>query len=399
MLMKKALSILVLISLILILVFSLLFTWRPELIKVVEYQVPDANTYKAYPQTMVHPADTAFHFAKAAANRNDLDTLHVLDGQNHLIPFADYVKEGKISLFMVIRNDSIIYQKYAPGYSDTTLTTLFSVAKTMVSIMLGQAVEEGKIKSLDDPLLKYVPELKANPAFEHITMRNLFDMKSGLKFEDTNGSYIHAFLSDEARFYYTDDIKKELLKVTLDKTPGTVYKYESIDAFLLTWALEKATGEKISTYFQDNLWRKIGTEYAASWGLDHPNGLANTASRFQCTAIDLAKIGRLYLLGGQYNGHQIVPQEWVSQSVKLVKGEEPATAKGWQKTAHHALWWVPQQGVYGDYAAEGMLGQRLYMDPLTNTIIVQFAAKGAGDYPYRKISRYLSGLPFDYPKP
>ncbi|WP_158798583.1 serine hydrolase [Pedobacter sp. L105] len=395
--MKKALYTVVLLCLLVVLIFAMLFTWRPELIRVVRYQIPDAATYKAYPQTVVLPSDTAFHFSQAPQNRNDLDTLHVLDGKNHLVPFKDYLLEGKINLFMVIRNDSIIYQKYAPGYSDTTLTTLFSVAKTMVSIVLGQALEEGKIKSLNDHVTQYVPELKANPAFKDITLMNLLSMKSGLKFEDTNGSYLHAFLSDEARFYYTDDIKKQLLNVTLDNKPGTVYKYESIDAFLLTWALENATGKKVSAYFQDKVWKRIGTEYKASWGLDHQNGLANTASRFQCTAIDLAKIGRLYLNNGKYNGQQIVPQEWVNRSLHL-DGEIPATAKGWQKTAHHYLWWIPQQGVNGDFAAEGMLGQRLYMDPLTHTIIVQFADKGAGDYPYRKISRYLSGLPFAYPR-
>ena len=232
--MKKTFYIVVLVFLSFILLFSVLFTWRPELISVVRYQIPDAETYKAYPQTVIYPADTAFRFAKSATNRNDLDTLRVLDGKKRLLPFEEYLKGGKVKLFMVIRNDSIIYQHFAPGYSDSTLTTLFSVAKTMVSIMLGQALEQGKIKSLDDRLVQYVPELKVNPAFDHITLRNLLDMKSGLKFEDTNGSYIHAFLSDEARFYYTDDIKKELLKVELDNTPGTVYKYESIDAFLLT---------------------------------------------------------------------------------------------------------------------------------------------------------------------
>jgi len=395
--MKTAFYSILLVFLSVCLIFSILFTWRPELIRVVRYQIPDAETYKAYPQTVIHPSDTAFHFIKGATNRNDLDTIHVLDGKKRLLTFNEYLKAGKVSLFMVIRNDSIIYQHFAPGYSDSTLTTLFSVAKTMVSVMLGQALEQGKIKSLGDRLVQYVPELKSNPAFDHITLKNLLDMKSGLKFEDTNGSYIHAFLSDEARFYYTDDIKKELLKVELDHTPGSVYKYESIDAFLLTWALENATGEKISQYFEDNVWKRIGTEYTASWGLDHENGLANTASRFQCTAVDLAKIGRLYLHQGLYNGHQIVPEEWVDRSLHL-KGEIPATAKGWQKTAHHYLWWIPQEGENGDFAAEGMLGQRLYMDPLTHTIIVEFAAGGAGDYPYRKVSRYLSGLPFTYPQ-
>lgn len=382
---------------ILVLICCILFTWRPELIRVLRYQIPDSETYKVYPQVVIHPADTAFHFAKAAVRRTDLDTVQVLDGADTLVSFKNYLKNGKTNLFMVIRNDTVIYQYFTPGYSDTTLTTLFSVAKTMVSILLGKALEEGKIKSLDDNLLQYVPELKSNTAFDGITIRNLLTMKSGLEFKDTNGGYIAAFLSDEAKYYYTEDIKEELLHVKSVNTPGTVWKYKSIDAFLLTWAIENATGQKISAYFEDKVWKRIGTKYKASWGLDRKGGLANTASRFQSTAIDLAKIGRLYLHHGNYNGKQVVPEAWISESLYMKDGELPVLAKGWQKTNHHYLWWIPQQGENGDFAAEGMRGQKLYIDPLTNTIIVQLAYKGAGNYPYRKISRYLSGLPFSYP--
>lgn len=395
--MKKVFyGIAVLLSLVLLL-FCVLFIWRPELYRVLRYQVPDGETYKIFPQSYMQPADTAFIFIKAPEMRYDLDTLHVSNGKGQSVSFATYLEEGKSNLFMVIRNDTIIYQHFAPGCSDTTFTTLFSVAKTMIGIALGKAMEEGYIKSLDDELLTYVPELRVNPAFRDIKLRELLSMRSGLEFKDTNGSYIDAFLSDEGKYYYTHDIRKELLKVKLVNNPGSVWKYKSIDVFLLTMAIEHATGLKIADYFGDRIWKKIGTAHTASFGLDHKGGLANGASRFQSTATDLAKIGRLYLEDGRYKGRQVISADWVKRS-KSIGDERPATAKGWQKSAHHYLWWVPQAGIAGDFAAEGMRGQRLYVDPLTHTIIVQFCKKGAGDYPYRKISRYLSGLPFTYPK-
>lgn len=394
--MKKVLYILSVLLLSIVLLFAGLFIWRPELARVLRYQSPDANTYKIFPQTVIQPSDTAFTFIKAAKNRDDLDTIKVLNWKHESVPFSTYLEQGKNNLFMVIRNDTVIYQKFAPGYSDTTLTTLFSVAKTMVSMMVGEALAEGKIKSLDDRLVQYVPELKVNPAFDHITLKNLLDMKSGLEFKDVYGGIIAAFLSDEAKYYYTDDIKKELIKTKAVNPPGTVWKYKSIDAFLLTWALENATGKKAAAYFQNKIWKKIGTAYPASFGLDHVNGLANTASRFQCTATDLAKLGRLYLNKGKYKDDQVIPVDWVNQSVSL-GNEAPANSKGWQKSAQHYLWWIPQQGVKGDYAAEGMRGQRLYVDPATHTIIIQFSGRGAGNYPYRRISHYLSGLPYTYP--
>ena len=353
---------------------------RPYLGRVLWYRTPDANTYKAFPQAVVHKSDSAFHFFRSGKMRTDVDTLQVRNGDGRFVPFATYFNQGRLNAFLVIRNDSILYEKYKPGYSDSTLTTVFSGAKSMVSIMVGQALSAGKIKSLDDKLTAYIPELKDNPAFENITLKNLLDMKSGLEFQDALGGIVQAFFSDEAKYYYTHDMKAGLLKVKLVNQPGTVWKYKSIDPILLGWVLEKATGKPVARFFEENTWRKIGAEYNASFGLDHPDGLANTASRFQVTAIDLAKIGRLYLNNGRFGNRQVVPAAWVQQSVSIGK-EEPASAKGWQKSAHHYLWWIPQTGENGDYAAEGMLGQRLYIDPETNTIIVQFANGGAGDYP------------------
>lgn len=374
-----------------------LFLWKPYLLNVLKYRTPGAETYKIFPQEISHKSDSAFHFIRSARQRNDLDTLRVQDGNNQSIPLKEYLKNGQINVFIVIRNDSILYEKYDKGYRDSTLTTIFSGAKSMISIMIGQALNDHSIKSLNDKVTQYIPELKSNSAFEEITLKNLLDMKSGLEFQDAVGGIVKAFFSDEAKYYYTDDMKAQLMKVKLVNKPGTVWKYKSIDPIVLGWVLKKATGKSVAQYFEANIWKQIGTQYNATWGLDQVNGLTNTASRFQVTAIDFAKIGRLYLNKGKYNGKQIVPESWVNQSINIGT-EKPASAKGWQKSAHHYLWWIPQEGDNGDYAAEGMLGQRLYIDPKTNTIIVQFADHGAGNYPYRKISRYLSGLPFSYPK-
>lgn len=394
--MKMAKKILLYLLLFILLLFTGLFFWRPYLIRVLWYRSPNAVTYKAFPTEVVQKSDTAFYFFRAKKMRDDLDTLHVLNGDQQSVMFKDYFTNGKLNAFIVIRNDSILYEKYSPGYSDSTITTVFSGAKSMISIMIGQALEQKKIGSLDDHVTRYIPELKSNSAFRAITIRNLLDMKSGLAFQDALGGIVSAFFSDEAKYYYTHDMKAELLKATLAHKPGTFWQYKSIDPILLGWVLENATGKSISQFFEQYTWRKIGAEYPASFGLDQPNGLANTASRFQVTAIDWAKIGRLFLNKGRYGRSQVLPQTWINQS-SSIGSAEPVSAKGWQKSAQHFLWWIPQEGKNGDFAAEGMRGQRLYIDPLTNTIIVQFADRGAGDYPYRKISRYLAGLPFRYP--
>lgn len=395
--MKTVKKILLLLIYIFFLALLALFLWKPYLLSVLKHRTPNAETYKIFPQEIVHKSDSVFHFTRSPKQRSDLDTLHVLDGNNQSVSLKEFLENGKINVFLVIRNDSILYEKYNNAYHDSTLTTIFSGAKSMISIMIGQALADHSIKGLNDRVTEYIPELKSNPAFEQITLKNLLDMKSGLEFQDALGGVLKAFFSDEAKYYYTDNMQAQLMKVKLVNKPGTVWVYKSIDPILLGWVLKKATGKSVAQYFETNVWKQIGTEYNATWGLDQVNGLTNTASRFQVTAIDFAKIGRLYLNKGKYSVKQVVPGAWVDQSVNI-GSEKPASAKGWQKSAHHYLWWVPQEGENGDYAAEGMLGQRLYIDPKTNTIIVQFADHGAGNYPYRKISRYLSGLPFNYPK-
>ncbi len=376
---------------------TVLFTCHPYLLRVLWYCTPTAQTYKIFPQAAIHKSSQPFKFIRSDKPRSDLDTLQVLNGQNKLVTWKEYLKTGRINVFLVIRNDTILYEYYAPGYTDSSFTSIFSGAKSMVSIMLGQALASGDVKSLDDKVTDYLSELKLNKAFAAVTLRHLLQMKSGLHFQDALGGVVQAFFSDEAKLYYTHDMKAELKKIRLDYPPGTVWQYKSIDPILLGWVLEKATGQTTAQYFEKYTWQKIGAEHAASWGLDHPGGLSNTASRFQATAIDLAKIGRLYLHGGKFNGQQIVPADWVRQSISIGT-EKPVCVRGWQQSAQHSLWWIPQAGEKGDFAAEGMLGQRIYADPKTNTIMVQLADKGAGNYPYRKISRYLAGLPFSYPK-
>lgn len=374
---------------------SLLIT-QSTIIKIIWYQKPDIQTYKIFPQNTIEPSDAPFHFIRSIAQRNDLDTLQVYDSKHQLVSLSSYLKTVKAKVFMVIRNDTILYEKYTDGYTKKTLMPTFSISKSLMSLMIGIALNDGAIKSLNDNITQYIPELKNNKAFENITIENVLNMQSGLSYKELGNGFLSALFSDEGKYYYTHDVKKELRQLTKDTLPGTQWKYKSIDPLLLAWVLEEATGKKIAHYFEQKVWKNIGTEHQASWGLDHANGLANTASKFQTTAIDLAKIGRLYLKKGVYNNNLILPEDWITRSTSI-GDSKPLTSKYWQKSTYHYLWWLPQQGDKGDYAAQGMGGQILYIDPKTNTIIVQLADGGKPDYPYRKISRYLSNMPFQYP--
>lgn len=368
----------------------------PVLLKILWYRQPNPQTFRHFPQASVESSTRPFHFLQARQPRQDLDTLSVYDGHHQRLTLANYLKEGKTNAFIVIRNDSIVYQYYAPGYSDTTTASVFSIAKSVLAILVGSALEGGAIHSLDDSITTYLPELRGNPAFGSVTVRHLLTMNSGLAFKRKGGGPLSDLFSDEAVYFYTSDIKKRLVKSSSATLPGTHWQYKNVDPLLLGWLLESATGKQLAQYTHAKLWQPIGASYPASWSLDHPGGLANTASSFQCTPLDLAKIGRLFLAIGQTSQSSVASSAWLAE-LTHVESTNNSIPKGWQQSRHHYYWWIPQREPVGDFAAEGLQGQRLYVDPATRTIIVHLAGGGAGDYPYRKVVAYLSNQHFVYP--
>jgi len=331
-----------------------------------------------------------FYFFKTKTNLKNLDTLKVDYHGEGLIPFSEYFDKGKLLAFVVIRNDSIIYQKYKEEFHEHSISNTFSIGKTMISILLGKAIEDGYINDVNQKVIEFIPELKDKPNFNSITLKNLLEMKSGLHFKRTGEGMFSDLFSDEAKFYYTDDLKRDLLKVKADTTSGTKWHYSNIDVLFLTWVIERASKKYVSDYFKEAIWQQIGSQYEGSWGVDKDGGLENSPSSFQCTAIDLAKIGRLYLIKGKRDSVSILSSKWINESLAVTASNKNNTAKGWQKSTHQSYWWIPQDiAAEGDFAAEGLRGQRLYVNPKTNTIIVQFAEAGYGGFPYRKISHYL----------
>ena len=383
----KVLKILLPVFTFLILILYLL---NPQLFRIIRYQTPRTDTYQYFPQRIMQASSDPFSFAEAP--RGNLDTLHVKDGSGKLIPFSQYFEEGQLNAFLVIRRDSILYEKYSSTFGRSLQSNTFSIGKSMLSVLLGKAMADGYIKSLDQEVKSLIPEFEDHPAFSYTTLDHLLQMKSGLAFERTNGNPLHDLFSEEAGFYYTDDFKRDLLEVEADTLAGFRWNYSNLDPLILGWALENAIGQKLGTYFEEKIWHKVGAEYEGSWGLDQEGGLENTPSSFQCTAIDLAKIGRLYLELGKGKAEQILPPAWIAYSLSLRPDNLDNARKGWQKSTHQNYWWIPTEGKEGDYSAEGLHGQRLYVHPPSKTIIVQFAEKGAGGYPYRKIANYFDTL-------
>lgn len=297
--------------------------------------------------------------------------------------------------FLVIRNDSILYERYFGDVNDSTMLPSFSMAKSVTGTLLGIALHEGYIKSLQEPVTNYLPQLrKKDKRFEAVTLQHVLDMRSGVR---SNESYTNPF-SDVLRMGFARNVSKPVLKMKTGKAPGE-FDYKSANTQLLALVIEKATGRKLQEYAAEKLWTPLQMEFPATWNDDK----AKTVRAFCCinaAARDFAKFGRLFLHNGAWQGQQIVPEEWVrrstavdsmskydgyknqwwarkrnrsdNDSMRIVTYLERLRTKG--RIVARESSGVKQFAVAyydGAYYAAGLLGQYIYINPLKNLLIVR----------------------------
>jgi CubicO group peptidase (beta-lactamase class C family) len=352
-----------------------------------------------FPQRLVRHADAPFAFV-GSAQRADLDTVTVRGTDGRPQSFAQYLETHRVTAFVVVRNDTVLYEKYQHGSTSTTRSSSFSMAKSVTSALLGIALHNGTIRSLDDSVAHYIPELKNLAAFQGLTLRDVLGMKSGFAYSRTNGSLWHDFRSSDAHFYYTTDLHASITDQRREYAPGAQWAYKDSDTDLLAWVLERATGKKLAQQTEENIWRRIGAEQDASWDLDREGGSENAASGLNATARDFARFGRLYLHDGAWLGTQVVPEAWVRASTTLDSSRTEPEVATWWLMQHQNLWWIPMQNWTADrdFFADGSRGQRIYVNRRLNTIIVQLANDSRQDFPFRKVAHYLAGERYAYPR-
>jgi CubicO group peptidase (beta-lactamase class C family) len=267
----------------------------------------------------------------------------------------DFFKKHKTEAYLIIRNDSILYEQYWDGYSDTSHTNSFSSAKSITSILAGIAISEGKIKSIHQRVSDFIPSF--NKGMDSLlTIENLLTMSSSINF---NENYYSPF-GYPAKAYYGTDLMKMTLKYKVTSKPGRVFNYMSGNSAILGYVVSIATGEKLSDYAAEKLWQPIGAEHPAYWSLDKKDGMEKAYCCFNSNARDFARLGKLYLDSGKWNGKQIVPKEYVIASI---------TPK---LTAYYGYnWWITRYGKhYVPYTA-GLFGQYVYVIADENMVVVR----------------------------
>src|SRR5680860_108927 len=335
--------------------------------------LPSQNDYKHFPQREVANQGPVFHFSKAKSDYRLGATIGLTNrGFNSTnVSLETFSRMHKTISFLVIRNDTLLYEYYATPNTDTTLVSSFSMVKPMVSALVGIAIDEGKIGSVEDYLVDYLPEYKDRIGWEKIKIRNLLHHTSGIKFSDGKFS----LTSDNAKYYWGHNLREEVLEAELEFPPDTQFKYSSINTQLLGMILERVTAGILSNYLEEKLWKPLGMEAPASWSLDgkNENAIEKAFCCLQARTIDFAKFGRLYLNNGNWLGKQIVPEAWIKYST------EPDPS-GNNKHFYNNNWGLGPLK-YGSYFAIGLYGQFLYMYPEKNVMIVRFGDPDTSYHP------------------
>jgi CubicO group peptidase (beta-lactamase class C family) len=283
------------IILVLVILFSLQGCYATRAYK---YRKFELSTLDKLDATMLPASDQPYRFLHGTAKHERLKWY--LDAN---------LENSRTYAFLVIRNDSILYEKYYGTIGQSTKLPSFSVAKSFVSTLIGIAFEEGKIKSLHEPITDYIPELaRRDQRFAKITIQHLLDMRSGV---DSDEGYENPF-SDVLKMGFTKNIRSKTLKVKYGKEPGGDFEYRSVNTQLLAMILEKATGRPIQDYMKEKLWLPLGIQYEASWNIDsRKRQQVRAFSCLNAAALDYAKLGQLIINEGTWNGRQIISRDWV----------------------------------------------------------------------------------------
>jgi CubicO group peptidase (beta-lactamase class C family) len=341
------------------------------------WQEADVGDFARFPSRTIEAADTTFSFDRPADPTAARDQVGRAAAASSVVntDLESFLESTGTQALLVIREDEILYEHYAATFARDSIATSFSTAKSYLSALVGIAIDEGAIDSVDDPITDYLPELIARDArFGDITIRQLLDMASGIHYEE-NG-FING---DDTLTYYFDDLRALALeRTTIDRPPGERWQYNNYHPLLLGQILERTTGMSVADYLEDRLWRRIGTEFPASWSLDRDGGIEKLESGLNARPIDFAKLGRLYLDGGSWSGDQVVPQEWVEASTSAADSVDrpsyypPRMEQPFGAVSHQMMWWrIRGTDGIDAFSAVGNHGQYIFVAPAQRLIIVR----------------------------
>lgn len=361
---------LILISGLMMLIIIMQLTTKSYLGRWVIWNKSDIEDYMKFPNYSFNASSKPFCF------HNNLDftydTLIFSVKKNKKSPLGQILEKSHTTAFLIIRNDTILYEKYLNGYDKHSINTSFSTAKSIASLLVGLAIEDGYITSENDQVTDYLPELlHIDSSYSSLRISHLLDMRSGIQFKDHDLPW-----GDKPKAYYHPRLKDRIKELPLTSIPGKNFQYNSYNPIIIGFIIERATGVSPAIYFEQKIWNQLGMEYDGSWSMDSEDSKTiKMESGLNLRAIDFAKFGRLVLNYGGWNGREVLSEHWMRKSFSILP-EQELKAFG-EEIYYHNFWWLYSKDKQNPYiiSAWGHLGQYLYIFPDKQLIIVRMGKK------------------------
>ena len=416
-------------------IFGIIFLQSCVVTRGIKYGNASVDDYTVFEQDTVARGVQTFKFHEKQQNNTLVDTLKFdiyLSKTDTLLNLTlreamDYYDIPSAAI--VIQNDTILFEHYSGGWNRDSQSCIFSVTKTITSILCGIALKDGYIKSLGDTVTDYVPELKdADPKFAQLKIEHLLDMTAGLKF---NENYSWNPFSKLAKLYMVNNTLKVLQSLKFINTPGESFSYDSATTAILGVVIERATGKPYAQYLSEKVWQPLSMERDALIGLDSKKShIAKSFAGLTTNVRDLAKIGRLFLENGVCDGEKIVDPTFIQRCFSThISG---ISGKGQGRYSYSWYWGVadeengkrkffdtleelevyykdhpdksinrifknPNNGYFavlhnGGFWGFGLYGQVLYVNPSKNMIAVYLGADRLKDFNilFEQLSAYLN---------
>lgn len=289
-----------------------------------------------------------------------------------------FLEENDTQAFLVIKDNRIVYERYFNETQRDTMVTSFSVAKSIDSLLIGMAIDEGLIDGVDQPITRYLPELlDQDPRLASVTIEHILRMASGFEYTEFKPWIFGS--DDPLSSYFPDQRRISLQRARPILSPGIRFRYNKYHPQILGMILERSSGVSVTEFTQTRLWNRLGMEYDGSWSLDsEESGFEKMETGVNARARDFAKIGALALAGGQWQGKRLVSEAWLRRSTApyLPDDYEGYYPEFFQllpgKSYYQYMWWgfVRPDGSY-DFSASGNRGQFIYVSPQANVVIVR----------------------------
>ncbi|UUM26580.1 beta-lactamase family protein [Acinetobacter colistiniresistens] len=355
-----------------------MLTWSPS-----DRVVGFRNTYRLYDGSVFRPdPKNILPLQNSSIQITDKDISYTVHNKNYHL--NDYLKSQNATGLIVLKDGKVVLEYYGQGNTPTTLWTSRSIGKSVVSTLVGIAIKQGKIHSVDDPIIKYLPDLKGT-AWQNVTLKQILQHASGVEwnedYADPNSDFAHMTYC-EAQANPNDCVYKLVKNVKAKYKPGEVWSYNTGGAWLVGKVLEAATGQNIAHYLQENIWKKVGMEREGVWHSYQRNVTDMGGHGFNATLRDYARFALFVSKEGRLaNGEKMLPDHWLNDlshwttAKNSVTPDYPKGQYGYQWWNYHPTSGAPlhSKNMDATFWGRGIFGQRMAINPKNNIIMMQWS--------------------------